>query len=129
MPRLRGWVARLREVHDETHRLASFWGADLDAPDHADHSLKQRLDAEWQNLTRRLEEAVAGLRREGIEVKDLEEGLVDFYGIQNGEVVFLCWRRGEPEVAYYHPITGSYRNRRPIPVASRPASPHPRGPS
>ena len=58
----------------------------MDAPDHADHALKQRLDAEWQNLTRRLEEAVAGLRKEGIEVKDLESGLVDFYGLQDGEI-------------------------------------------
>jgi hypothetical protein len=91
LPRLRGWVVRLREVHEETHRLTGFWGKDVDAPDQADHGLKVRLDAEWQNLTRRLEEAVQGLRREGIEVKDLESGLIDFYGLQQGEVVFLCW--------------------------------------
>jgi len=127
LPRLRGWVARLREVHEETHRLAEFWGHDIDAPDHADHALKQRLDAEWQNLTRRLEEAVAGLRREGIEVKDLEQGTVDFYGLEGGEVVFLCWQRGEARVAYFHPLAGSFRNRRPISVPARRASPSPRG--
>ncbi len=127
LPRLRGWVVRLREVHDEAHRLAEFWGNDVDAPDHADHALKQRLDAEWQNLTRRLEEAVAGLRKEGIEVKDLESGLVDFYGLQDGEIVFLCWQRGESAVGFYHPLAGSFRNRRPISEAARRASPSPRG--
>ncbi len=127
LPRLRGWVVRLREVHDETHRLTAFWGNDVDAPDHADHALKQRLDAEWQNLTRRLEEAVAGLRKEAIEVKDLESGLVDFYGLQNGEVVFLCWQRGEPLVAFYHPLTGSFATRRPIAEPPRRAKPSPRG--
>lgn len=127
LPRLRGWVVRLREVHEETHRLSGFWGKDLDAPDHADHALKQRLDAEWQNLTRRLEEAVAGLRREGIEVKDLESGLVDFYGLQTGEVVFLCWQRGEPKVAFYHALAGGFSTRRPIAEAPRRAAPNPRG--
>ncbi|HTZ61153.1 MAG TPA: DUF2203 domain-containing protein [Thermoplasmata archaeon] len=127
LPRLRGWVLRLREVHEELHRLAEFWAADVDAPDHADHALKQRLDAEWQNLTRRLEEAVGGLRKDGIEVKDLEQGTVDFYGLEAGEVVFLCWQRGEPRVAFFHPISGSFRNRRPIGDAARRASPSPRG--
>ncbi len=134
MPRLRGWVVRLREVHEAAHRLSEFWGKDIDAPDHADHLLKQRLDAEWQNLTRRLEEGVAGLRREGIEVKDLDRGLVDFYGLQDGEVVFLCWQRGEPRVAHYHSLAGSYRTRRPIPGGARPSAASargsaPRGPS
>jgi hypothetical protein len=129
LPRLRGWVVRLREVHEETLRLSSFWGKDLDAPDHADHGLKLRLDAEWQNLTRRLEEAVQGLRREGIEVKDLEGGLIDFYGLEGGEVVFLCWKRGEPKVAFYHSLTGGYANRRPIVAPEHRALPSPRGPS
>jgi len=124
LPRLKAWVVRLREVHEETHRLSEFWGKDVDAPDHADHALKQRLDAEWQNLTHRLEEAVAGLRKEGIEVKDLESGLVDFYALHDGEVVFLCWQRGEAAVAFYHTLTGGYRSRRPI--VEREETPSPR---
>jgi hypothetical protein len=129
LPRLRGWVVRLREVHEETHRLATFWGKDVDAPDHVDHPLKVRLDAEWQNLTRRLDEAVQGLRREGIEVKDLESGLIDFYGLEDGDVVFLCWKRGEARVGYFHPLSGGYANRRPILEPERRALPNPRGPS
>ncbi|MGA8542050.1 MAG: DUF2203 domain-containing protein [Thermoplasmata archaeon] len=127
LPRLRGWVVRLREVHEETHRLSHFWGKDVDATDHADRGLKQRLDAEWQNLTRRLEEAVAGLRREGIEVKDLESGLIDFYSVQDGEVVFLCWQRGESTVGFYHLLSGGYATRRPIADGARRAISSPRG--
>jgi hypothetical protein len=124
LPRLRGWVVRLGEVHEALKRLGEFWGRDVDAADHPDHELKARLDAEWKNLTRRLEEAVGALRREGIELKDLESGLVDFYGLVDGEVVFLCWQRGENGVGYYHPVSGGYRDRRPIPDLSRsPASP------
>jgi hypothetical protein len=114
LPRLKGWVTRLREVHGQQDRLAGFWGTEVDAPDHSDHALKVRLDAEWENLTRRLEEAVAGLRAEGIELKDLDRGLVDFYGLERGELVFLCWQLGEPRVEFYHPIDGGFRNRRPL---------------
>jgi len=122
LPRLKGWVARLGEVHDEQERLKGFWGRDIDAGDHADREHKQRLDAEWQNLSQRLEEAIGGLRREGIEVKNLDEGLVDFYGVVNDEVVFLCWQQGETDVAFFHPVAGGYRDRRPIPDVARTAT-------
>jgi hypothetical protein len=122
LPRLRGWVVRLGEVHEQRKHLGEFWGRDVDAADHPDHELKARLDSEWQNLTRRLEEAVGALRREGIELKDLESGLVDFYGLVDGEVVFLCWQRGETGVRFYHPVGAGYRDRRPIPDAFRPAA-------
>lgn len=122
LPRLRGWVIRLGEVHSELKRIAEFWRNDAEAEDHVDHELKARLDAEWRHLTRRLEEAVNGLHEEGIEVKELEQGTVDFYGVVDGEVVFLCWQRGEPEVGFYHPISGSFRDRRPLPAEGR--SPH-----
>ena len=123
LPRLHGWVARLAEVQEERERLASFWGAEADAEDQPDHELKSRLDAEWKHLTRRLDEAVGSLRSEGIEVKDLGTGLVDFYGIEDGEVVFLCWQRGEPSVGFYHSLSGGFRSRRPIASTHRADSP------
>lgn len=127
LPRLKGWVLRLGEVHEEMKRLAGFWGPDLDATDHVDRELKARLDAEWRNLTRRLEEAVSSLRGEGIEIKDLESGTVDFYGRVEDEVVFLCWQRGEPNVEFYHPVAGGFRDRRPIPEQAGSASATPFG--
>ena len=124
LPRLSGWVHRLAEVREERERLASFWGAEADAEDQPDHELKARLDAEWHHLTQRLEEAVNALRAEGIEVKNLETGLIDFYGFQEGEIVFLCWQRGEPAVAFFHTLTGGYRSRRPIvPSETTPSPP------
>jgi hypothetical protein len=122
LPRLAGWVTRLGEVHGELHRLGEFWGPEVDAEDHADHEIKARLDAEWRNLSRRLEEAMASLRAEGIEVKSLENGLVDFYGLVDGEVVFLCWQRGEPELGFFHTLTGGFAHRRPLPTRPRAAT-------
>jgi len=122
LPRLQGWVSRLAEVHEQRERLATFWGAEADAEDQPDHELKARLDAEWKHLSRRLDEAVGSLRDEGIEVKELGTGLVDFYSMQEGELVFLCWQRGEPSVGFYHTLTGGFRSRRPIAGTGRTAS-------
>ncbi len=119
LPQLRAWAARLGEVHGELARLARFWGEELAARDRPDHDLQERLEAEWKNLSRRLDEAVEALRSEGIEVKQLEDGLVDFYGLVDGHLAFLCWRSDEAEVAFYHPLEGGYATRRPLPERSR----------
>ena len=114
LPQIRAWVVRLRKVHDELQRLSTFWGKELESGDNPDRELKGRLDDEWHGLTKKLEDAISSLQEEGIEVKDLETGLVDFYGLENGEIVFLCWKRGEDEVGFYHALNGGYQNRRPI---------------
>ena len=38
----------------------------------------------------------------GITVRDIDFGLIDFPAERYGEKVFLCWKYGEPEVAYWH---------------------------
>ncbi len=117
---LRGWAIRLRSVQEEIHRLHEFWGKELEATDQPDRLVSDRLAAEWRHLTRRIEEAVRALQREGIEIKDLDRGLVDFWSMQPDGPVFLCWRRGEGEVGYFHGLREGYRGRRPIP--GRPVS-------
>ena len=128
LPRLRGWASRLAEVHAELGRLASFWGDELGSRDHPDHGLSGRLEAEWRNLGRRLEEAIESLRSEGIEVKQLESGLVDFYAMVDNELVFLCWRSDEPEVGFYHPLHGGFAGRRPLPARRHSVPTDARGP-
>lgn len=120
LPRIREWATRLAEVHSELGRLSRFWGDELDARDQPDHGLSGRLEAEWRNLARRLDESVRALAAEGIEVKHLESGLVDFYAMLDDEPVFLCWRMDEPEVGFYHTLEGGFAARRPLP--SRPRS-------
>lgn len=114
LPRLRAWASRLEKIHDDVHRLTEFWGKEVDASDHPDRELKQRLDAESRDLKQRCGDELRALHEQGIEVKDLGSGLVDFYGLQQGEVVFLCWQHGEESVGFFHPLDGSYRDRRPI---------------
>jgi hypothetical protein len=127
LPQLAAWAVRLTEVHAELQRITQFWGREADASDQPDHGLKDRLEAERRNLSRRLDDATSSLHAEGIEVKDLLSGLVDFYALLDGELVFLCWQRGEPAVGFYHTLHGGFRGRRPLPGTVRSVSPQPRG--
>lgn len=127
LPRLRGWASRLGEVHAELSRLAQFWGEELASRDHPDHELSERLEAEGRNLGRRLDESIGALRAEGIELKQLETGLVDFYGLVDDELALLCWRMDEPEVAFYHSVEGGFAGRRPLPARQRSVPTNSRG--
>lgn len=53
----------------------------------------------------------------GVQVKDLDRGLVDFPARhpQTGETVLLCWELGEPEVGYWHDLEAGYAGRKPLP--------------
>ena len=60
---------------------------------------------------RRLLEEVEEL---GVILRDLAGGLCDFPALRAGEPVFLCWRMGEPEVAWWHPRDQGFAGRLPL---------------
>lgn len=47
-------------------------------------------------------------------VKSVETGLVDFYGVIEGRLVWLCWKRGEGSIEHYHHLEDGFTGRRPI---------------
>jgi hypothetical protein len=50
----------------------------------------------------------------GVQVKDLDIGLLDFPCRVDGEIVLLCWRMGEPTISHWHGTEEGYAGRRPI---------------
>jgi hypothetical protein len=53
----------------------------------------------------------------GVQVKDLDRGLVDFPARhpESGDTVLLCWEFGEPEVAHWHELETGFAGRKPLP--------------
>ena len=53
----------------------------------------------------------------GVQVKDLDSGLVDFPAEhpESGETVLLCWRLGEESVAFWHGVDEGFAGRKPLP--------------
>lgn len=69
---------------------------------------------EVARLTGRLQDAVKEITDRGILVRDIGRGLVDFPSNREGEIVYLCWQRGEPVVAWWHPTNTGFSGRRPL---------------
>jgi len=53
-------------------------------------------------------------RKEGILLRDLHTGLLDFPGSTSGRKIFFCWREGEERVRYWHEVEGGFQGRRPV---------------
>lgn len=53
----------------------------------------------------------------GVQVKDLDRGLVDFPARhpESGDTVLLCWELGEPSVAHWHDLEEGFAGRKPLP--------------
>jgi hypothetical protein len=54
------------------------------------------------------------LHNQGIELKDIDIGLVDFPAIIDGVEVLLCWRQGEEHISYYHSREDGFSGRKPL---------------
>jgi hypothetical protein len=59
---------------------------------------------------------VEELDRLGIQVKDLDTGLIDFPSVRDGEEILLCWQLGEDEIAWWHRVDDGFAGRRPLPL-------------
>jgi len=57
---------------------------------------------------------VERLEELGVEIKDIDTGLVDFPSEREGIAVLLCWRVGEESVAYWHGHEDGFAGRKPI---------------
>ena len=65
-------------------------------------------------LLQRFQAAQATFQEIGCELKDLDLGLVDFPSYREGQLVYLCWKRGEPRVEFWHPIEAGFAGRQPL---------------
>lgn len=58
---------------------------------------------------------VDALHGHGCFLKDVDTGLVDFYAVMEGKVVYLCWMFGEEAVTHWHEVGEGFASREPLP--------------
>ena len=58
----------------------------------------------YKTVSREIEKDIATVEETGCILRDVDKALVDFFSIQNGTVVFLCWKKGEDSIKYWHSI-------------------------
>jgi hypothetical protein len=70
---------------------------------------------EREKAVQQIKDAVAEIHSTGVQVKDLDVGLLDFPFIVDGETVLLCWKLGEgTSVQHWHGLEEGFAGRKPI---------------
>jgi len=73
-----------------------------------------RRKAEREKAIQRVKDAVAEIDAIGVQVKDLDIGLLDFPCEVEGEIILLCWKLGEKGITHWHGISEGFAGRKPI---------------
>ena len=76
--------------------------------------LLARRKAEREKALQRIKDALADIDATGVQVKDLDIGLLDFPCEVNGRTVLLCWKLGEKGITHWHGISEGFAGRKPI---------------
>ena len=73
-----------------------------------------KLNKEYHKLSYDFRKEIENLEKIGCILKDLGQGLVDFYRRFEGRDIFLCWRLGEGKIKAWHEIEEGFAGRHPI---------------
>lgn len=96
------------EMSDLARRIFMNGGMKIDIP--TVQKRKVALDA----LVQRAKDSLEEIDASGVQIKDLDVGLLDFPYLLEGETVLLCWKRGESRIEFWHRMEDGFRGRQPI---------------
>ena len=102
-------VAELEmEMQQLSHRIFLSGGM------HVDVVVAARRRAEREKSMQEAKDTLGEIEEIGVQVKDLEQGLLDFPCVLDGKTVLLCWKLGEKEIGYWHSPEDGFEGRRPL---------------
>jgi hypothetical protein len=96
------------ELQELNHKIFLSGGMFLDVD-----SLRKRrkaYDAQLQTV----KDSLAEIDAIGVQVKDIDTGLLDFPCLVDGEMVLLCWKMGESRIEFWHTLDGGFAGRQPL---------------
>jgi len=121
IPGLRPVVEELlgtfREIRAEIEEAAGHAKLPLGSPELGKH-LEERAVA--PRLFDKVKRLIERIHSNGCLVNGPEAGLIDFPCLFNNEIVFLCWKYGEPRIGFWHRIPDGFAGRRPLLDMSNP---------
>jgi hypothetical protein len=96
------------EMQSLNHRIF------LNGGTHVDVVAVARRKAERAKAEQRAKDALAEIDSIGVQVKDIDIGLLDFPCEVEGRVVLLCWKMGEDSITHWHSMEEGFAGRKPI---------------
>ncbi len=97
-----------RSMREFAERVMLMGGVTVDRVEA--RAAKTRRDS----VTARMREAIGKVQEMGCVVKDLDTGLVDFPTLYRDREVYLCWKLGEPSIAFWHGVEEGFAGRKAI---------------
>jgi len=97
-----------QEMQNLGHRIFLHGGVLVDVP--AVVKRKQEREEHIQQI----KDSVTEIHATGVQVKDLEIGLLDFPCVVEDRVILLCWKLGEKSIAHWHSTEEGFAGRKPI---------------
>jgi hypothetical protein len=73
-----------------------------------------RRRAEREKTLQEARDTLLEIDEIGVQVKDLENGLLDFPCVVDGQTVLLCWKLGEKEIGFWHTTEDGFAGRKPL---------------
>lgn len=73
-----------------------------------------RRKGEREKTIQKVKDAIAEIDATGVQVKDLDIGLLDFPCKVEGEIILLCWKLGEQGITHWHGLNDGFAGRKPI---------------
>ena len=70
--------------------------------------------AQREKALQRLKDSMAEIDAIGVQVKDLDIGLLDFPCEVDGQVILLCWKLGEKSITHWHRVSEGFAGRKPV---------------
>jgi hypothetical protein len=97
-----------KELQDLKHRILLSGGLMVDVP--AVAKRRAERDKSFQDI----KDTLAEIDAIGVQVKDLDIGLLDFPCAVGDEIVLLCWKYGEEKIEFWHGMEEGFKGRKPI---------------
>jgi hypothetical protein len=70
-----------------------------------------KVRREIEETGTRINELIEKVQGMGVELKDMDAGLIDFRSIREGREVYLCWKLGEEHVSHWHELDAGFAGR------------------
>ena len=117
LPRLRDLLSEMQQTKVELDALRRELGEMTRVASGNGRLLEpevQRKRSQAQDLAKRLNELLRQINGLGCELKGLDEGLIDFPTKREDRTVYLCWKLGEEQIAYWHELDAGFSTREPL---------------
>lgn len=117
LPRISDILLQMQESkirHDQLEERVAVYSHRMSSNGHIVEKELNAARQELQKVEAELRSLIEKVQEMGCEVKDIDQGLVDFRTEREGREVYLCWKLGEPDIRWWHDLEAGFAGRRPL---------------